>query len=60
MQANNLKEQIRASLDYLAGVAQLVSSLSFVLKVPGSILSNTNICFYFSTSLVALVLHTEN
>jgi len=38
VQANNLKEQIRASIDYLAGVAQLISALPFVLKVTSSIL----------------------
>lgn len=38
VQANNLKEQVRASIDYLAGVAQLKSALPFVLKVTSSIL----------------------
>ena len=38
VQANNLKEQIRASTEYLAGVVQLKSALLFVLKVTSSIL----------------------
>ena len=38
VQANNLKEQIRASIEYLAGVVQLKSALLFVLKVTSSIL----------------------
>ena len=35
---NNLKEKERASIYYLAGVAQLISALPFMLKVTSSIL----------------------
>lgn len=40
-------------------VAQLVSALPSVLEVPGSILSNVNVCFDFPLICVALVLNTR-
>ena len=40
-------------------VAQLVSALPFVLQVPSSILSDSNVCSNFSLICVAVVLNTR-
>ena len=42
-----------------AGVAQLVNARSSMLEVPGSILSDSNVCFDFLLISVALALNTR-
>ena len=42
-----------------AGVAQLVSAQPSELKVPGSILGDSNVCFYFLLICEALALNTR-